>query len=84
MFSELDICRPGSLYITHHSKCADLMAAVRAPMNSRPYRRTIMVAYMIETMSDPAHRLMLFQRVISVSMETMKIVRLLPSLGVFA
>ena len=36
--------------------------------------------YAIETVDDPAYPLKLFQRVITVSLETMKIVRLLPSL----
>lgn len=37
--------------------------------------------YAIETMGDPAYPLKLFQRVITVSLETMKIVRALPPLG---
>ena len=37
--------------------------------------------YAIETMNNPAYPLELFQRVITVSMETMKIVRSLPKLG---
>ena len=38
----------------------------------------------IETMGNPAYSLELFQRVITVSLETMKIVRSLPPLGEFA
>lgn len=38
----------------------------------------------IETMGNPAYSLELFQRVITVSLETMKIVRSLPTLGEFA
>lgn len=38
--------------------------------------------YAIETVGDPAYPLKLFQRVITVSLETMKIVRSLPTLGV--
>ncbi len=37
--------------------------------------------YAIETIGDPAYPLKLFQRVITVSLETMKIVRSLPKLG---
>jgi predicted helicase len=37
--------------------------------------------YAIETVGDPAYPLKLFQRVITVSLETMKIVRSLPPLG---
>jgi predicted helicase len=37
--------------------------------------------YAIETTGDPAYPLKLFQRVITVSLETMKIVRALPTLG---
>ncbi|MCC4234852.1 DEAD/DEAH box helicase family protein [Sphingobium soli] len=37
--------------------------------------------YAIETVGDPAYPLLLFQRVITVSLETMKIVRSLPPLG---
>lgn len=37
--------------------------------------------YAIETVGDPAYPLKLFQRVITVSLETMKIVRALPPLG---
>jgi predicted helicase len=37
--------------------------------------------YAIETVGDPAYPLKLFQRVITVSLETMKIVRALPELG---
>lgn len=37
--------------------------------------------YAIETMNNPAYPLELFQRVITVSMETMKVVRSLPELG---
>jgi len=37
--------------------------------------------YAIETMGDPAYPLKLFQRVITVSIETMRIVRALPPLG---
>ena len=37
--------------------------------------------YAIETVGDPAYPLRLLQRVITVSLETMKIVRSLPSLG---
>lgn len=37
--------------------------------------------YAIETVGDPAYPLRLFQRVITVSLETMKIVRALPPLG---
>ena len=36
--------------------------------------------YAVETMSDPAYPLKLFQRIITVSLETMKIVRGLPKL----
>lgn len=36
--------------------------------------------YAIETVCDPAYPLKLFQRVITVSLETMKIVRALPRL----
>jgi predicted helicase len=36
--------------------------------------------YAIETVGDPAYPLTLFQRVITVSLETMKIVRSLPKL----
>lgn len=38
--------------------------------------------YAIETVGDPAYPLKLFQRVITVSLETMKIVRSLPSLDI--
>ncbi|SFI24783.1 type ISP restriction/modification enzyme [Modicisalibacter xianhensis] len=38
--------------------------------------------YAIETMGDPAYPLKLFQRVITVSLETMKIVRSLPALDI--
>lgn len=38
--------------------------------------------YAIETVGDPAYPLKLFQRVITVSLETMKIVRSLPALDV--
>lgn len=37
--------------------------------------------YAIETVGDPAYPLLLFQRVITVSLETMKIVKALPPLG---
>lgn len=37
--------------------------------------------YAIETVGDPAYPLLLFQRMITVSLETMKIVRALPPLG---
>jgi predicted helicase len=37
--------------------------------------------YAIETVGDPTYPLLLFQRVITVSLETMKIVRALPPLG---
>jgi predicted helicase len=37
--------------------------------------------YAIETVGDPAYPLLLFQRVITLSLETMKIVRSLPPLG---
>jgi predicted helicase len=37
--------------------------------------------YAIETMGDPAYPLLLFQRVITVSLETLKIVESLPPLG---
>jgi predicted helicase len=37
--------------------------------------------YAIETAGDPAYPLKLFQRVITVSLETMKIVKALPPLG---
>ena len=37
--------------------------------------------YAIETMDNPAYPLELFQRVVTVSLETMKIVKSLPSLG---
>lgn len=37
--------------------------------------------YAIETVGDPAYPLMLFQRVITVSLETLKIVKALPPLG---
>ncbi len=37
--------------------------------------------YAIETVGDPAYPLLLFQRVITVSLETMKIVHSLPPLG---
>ena len=37
--------------------------------------------YAIETVGDPAYPLKLFQRVITVSLETMKIVKTLPPLG---
>jgi predicted helicase len=40
--------------------------------------------YAIETMQDPAYPLKLFQRVITVSLETMKIVRALPKLDIEA
>ena len=39
-------------------------------------------AYAVETMDNPAYPLELFQRVITVSLETMKIVRSLPELEV--
>jgi predicted helicase len=39
-------------------------------------------AYANETMGDPAYPLKLFQRVVTVSLETMKIVRALPKLEV--
>src|SRR5687768_14051285 len=38
--------------------------------------------YAIETVGDPSYPLLLFQRVITVSLETMKIVRALPSLDI--
>jgi predicted helicase len=38
--------------------------------------------YANETMNDPAYPLKLFQRVITVSLETMKIVNNLPPLGI--
>ncbi|MER9284719.1 DEAD/DEAH box helicase [Mesorhizobium australicum] len=38
--------------------------------------------YAIETVGDPAYPLLLFQRVITVSLETMKVVRSLPSLDI--
>jgi predicted helicase len=38
--------------------------------------------YAIETVGDPAYPLKLFQRVITVSLETMKIVRSLPALAI--
>jgi len=38
--------------------------------------------YAIETVGDPAYPLKLFQRVITVSLETMKIVRALPRLDI--
>lgn len=38
--------------------------------------------YAVETVSDPAYPLKLFQRVITVSLETMKIVRGLPKLDI--
>ena len=38
--------------------------------------------YAIETVGDPAYPLKLFQRVITVSLETMKIVRSLPALDI--
>ncbi|WP_421853122.1 DEAD/DEAH box helicase [Novosphingobium sp.] len=38
--------------------------------------------YAIETVGDPAYPLLLFQRMITVSLETMKIVRALPSLDI--
>ena len=38
--------------------------------------------YAIETVGDPAYPLLLFQRVITVSLETMKIVRSLPTLDI--
>lgn len=37
--------------------------------------------YAIETVGDPAYPLLLFQRIITVSLETMKIVKALPPLG---
>jgi predicted helicase len=37
--------------------------------------------YAVETVGDPAYPLLLFQRVITVSLETMKIVKALPQLG---
>lgn len=37
--------------------------------------------YAVETVGDPAYPLRLFQRVITVSLETMKIVKALPPLG---
>ena len=37
--------------------------------------------YAIETVGDPAYPLKLFQRIVTVSLETMKIVRALPELG---
>ena len=37
--------------------------------------------YANETVGDPAYPLLLFQRMITVSLETMKIVRSLPGLG---
>jgi predicted helicase len=40
--------------------------------------------YAIETVGDPAYPLLLFQRMITVSMETMKIVRALPPLDIMA
>lgn len=40
--------------------------------------------YAVETVGDPAYPLLLFQRLITVSLETMKIVRSLPPLGDFA
>lgn len=40
--------------------------------------------YAIETVGDPAYPLLLFQRVITVSLETMKIVRSLPALDIMA
>ena len=40
--------------------------------------------YAVETMGDPAYPLLLLQRVITVSLETMAIVRSLPELGEFA
>jgi predicted helicase len=40
--------------------------------------------YAVETVGDPAYPLLLFQRVITVSLETMKIVRSLPSLDIKA
>lgn len=39
--------------------------------------------YAIETVGDPAYPLLLFQRVITVSLETMKIVKALPPLGIW-
>lgn len=38
--------------------------------------------YAIETVGDPAYPLKLFQRIITVSLETMKIVRSLPKLDI--
>ena len=38
--------------------------------------------YAVETVGDPAYPLKLFQRVITVSLETMKIVRSLPALDI--
>ena len=40
--------------------------------------------YAIETVGDPAYPLLLFQRVITVSLETMEIVRSLPALDIIA
>ena len=40
--------------------------------------------YAIETVGDPAYPLLLFQRMITVSLETMKIVRSLPALDIVA
>ncbi len=40
--------------------------------------------YAIETVGDPAYPLLLFQRVITVSLETMRIVRSLPALDIMA
>jgi hypothetical protein len=37
--------------------------------------------YAIETVGDPAYPLLLFRCMISISLETMKIVRALPQLG---
>ena len=37
--------------------------------------------YAIETVGDPAYPLLLFQQVITVSLETIKIVKALPPLG---
>lgn len=41
-----------------------------------------MRCYVNETVFDPAYPLLLFQRVITVSLDTMKIVRALPPLNI--